>query len=166
MAGRWIPGVVPGDTTGTGPLAATASDSFLLVVVSLALDVVSAKLAAVSCWRTVVSLAAARARLSRAVPKRSIVAAGAGSVELAPRIGSPPPDACSWRWRLMWARWNATFHALQEQSMARRPSQSSTSRGKCCAARTAAEPPRSSSRVRHHRWARPRVLPFSAHPPS
>jgi hypothetical protein len=76
--------VVPGVTARAGPLAATASNSFLLVAVSMALDVVSAKLAAVSCWRTVVSLTAARARLSRAVPKRSIVAAGAGSAELAP----------------------------------------------------------------------------------
>jgi hypothetical protein len=51
---------------------ANASESFLLAAVSVALEVVSAKLAAVSCWRTVVSLAAASARLSRAVPKRSM----------------------------------------------------------------------------------------------
>ena len=38
---------------------AKASKSFLLAAVSEAFEVVSAKLAAVSCWRTVVSLAAA-----------------------------------------------------------------------------------------------------------
>jgi hypothetical protein len=127
---------VPG--VGAGTLA-KASESFLLAAVSVAFDVVSAKLAAVSCWRTVVSLAAASARLSSAVPKRSMVSAGAGSTELAPQSGSPPPDAWSWRWHLRWARWIATFHARQVQSTAGRPSQSSTSRGKCWAARTAAE---------------------------
>ena len=76
--------MVPGVTAGDGRLAANASESFLLAAVSMALDVVSTKLDAVSCWRTVVSLAAAKARLLRAVPKRSIVAAGAGSAELAP----------------------------------------------------------------------------------
>ncbi len=56
-------------------------ESFLLAAVSVALEVVSAKFADVSCCRTVVSLAAARARLSRAFPKRSMVAAGAGRME-------------------------------------------------------------------------------------
>ncbi len=56
---------------------AKASESFLLAAMSVALDVVSAKFADVSCCRTVVSLAAARVRLSRAVPKRSMEAAGA-----------------------------------------------------------------------------------------
>jgi hypothetical protein len=60
---------------------AKASESFLLAAVSMALEVVSAKFADVSCCRTVVSLAAARARLSRAVPKRSMEAAGAGRTE-------------------------------------------------------------------------------------
>jgi hypothetical protein len=59
---------------------ANASESFLLAAVSVVLEVVSAKLAAVSCCRTVVSLAAARARLSRAVPKRSMETVGAGSI--------------------------------------------------------------------------------------
>ena len=59
---------------------AKASESFLLAAVS-ALELVSAKLAAVSCWRTVVSLAAARARLPRAVPKRLMETGGAGSTE-------------------------------------------------------------------------------------
>jgi hypothetical protein len=60
---------------------ANASKCFLLAAVSMALELVSAKLAAVSCCRTVVSLAAARARLSRAVPKRSMETGGAGSTE-------------------------------------------------------------------------------------
>ena len=63
---------------------ARASESFLLAAVSKAFEVVSAKLAAVNCWRTVVSLAAASARLSSAVPKWSMVTAGAGRTELAP----------------------------------------------------------------------------------
>jgi hypothetical protein len=58
-----------------------ASESFLLAAVSMVLEVVSAKFATVSCCRTVVSLAAARARLSRAVPKRSMETAGAGRTE-------------------------------------------------------------------------------------
>ena len=57
---------------------AKASESRLLAVVSKAFVVVSARFAAVSCCRTVVSLAAARARLSSAVPKWSMVPAGAG----------------------------------------------------------------------------------------
>ena len=60
---------------------AKASESFLLATVSVALEVVGAKLAAVSCCRTVVLLAAARARLSRAVPKRSMETGGAGRTE-------------------------------------------------------------------------------------
>ena len=69
---------MPGVVTGT---LAKASESFLLAAVSVSFDMVSAKFADVSCWRMVVSLAAASARLSRAVPKRSIVAAGAGRTE-------------------------------------------------------------------------------------
>ena len=90
---------------------AKASESFLLASVSMAMafDEVSGKLAAVSYCRTVVSLAAASAKLSRAVPKGSMVATAAGRTELASPSGSPPPDACSWRWRLRWARQNATF---------------------------------------------------------
>jgi len=60
---------------------ANASKSFLLAAVSVALELVSAKLAAVSCCRTVVSLAAVRARLSRVVPKRSMETGGAGNTE-------------------------------------------------------------------------------------
>ena len=76
--------MVPGVAAGDVRLAANASDSFLLAAVSVALDVVSAKLDAVSCWRTVVSLAAASARLSRAVPKQLMVTAGVGRTELVP----------------------------------------------------------------------------------
>ena len=73
-----MPGVV------AGTFLAKASESFLLAAVSKASEVVSAKLAAVSCWRTVVLLAAASARLSRAVPKQLMVTAGAGRTELVP----------------------------------------------------------------------------------
>jgi hypothetical protein len=73
---------VPG--AGAPGTLAKASKSFLLAAVSEAFEVVSAKLAVVSCWRTVVSLAAARARLLRAAPKRLMVMAGAGRTELAP----------------------------------------------------------------------------------
>ena len=69
---------MPGVVAGT---LAKASESFLLAAVSVAFDVVSAKFADVSCWRMVVLLAAVSVRLSRAVPKRSIVAAGAGRME-------------------------------------------------------------------------------------
>ena len=55
---------------------ANASESFLLAAVSVALEEVSTKLAAVSCCRTVVLLAVARARLSRAVPKQSMETGG------------------------------------------------------------------------------------------
>ena len=57
---------------------AEASKSCLLAAVSKAFVAVSARFAAVSCCRTVVSLPAARARLLSAVPKRSMVPASAG----------------------------------------------------------------------------------------
>ena len=57
---------------------AKASESSLLADVSKEFVAVSARFAAVSCCRTVVSLAAVRARLSSAVPKRLMVPAGAG----------------------------------------------------------------------------------------
>lgn len=50
--------------------SAKASEILLLAMVSMAFDVVSTKLAAVSCCRTVVTLAAARAKLPRAVLKQ------------------------------------------------------------------------------------------------
>jgi hypothetical protein len=84
-----VPGVV---AEGQNTFAlAKVSKSFLLAAVSVTFDVVSARFDAVSCWRTVVSLAAARARLSSAVPKRFMVAAWAGSAEFAPPNGSTPP---------------------------------------------------------------------------
>jgi len=69
---------VPGVVAGT---LAEASESFLLAAVSVAFDVMSAKFENVSCCRMVVVLAAVSARLSRAVPKRSMEAAGAGRTE-------------------------------------------------------------------------------------
>ena len=57
---------------------AKASKNRLLADVSKVFVAVSARFAAVSCCRTVVLLAATRARLSSAVPKRLMVPAGAG----------------------------------------------------------------------------------------
>ncbi len=57
---------------------AKASESFLLAAVSAVFVAVSARFAEVSCWRTVVLLAAARARLLSAVLKQSMVPGGAG----------------------------------------------------------------------------------------
>ena len=73
------------------------SKSFLLAAASEAFDAVTARFAVVRCCRTVVSLAAASARLSSTVPKRLMVVAGAGRTAGAPPSGSPSPDACSWR---------------------------------------------------------------------
>jgi hypothetical protein len=50
-------------------------------------------LAAVSCWSTVVSLVAARAKLSNAVSRRPITGATASSTPCAAPRGSPPPEA-------------------------------------------------------------------------
>jgi hypothetical protein len=72
---------------------ASASASFLLAAVSVVTNVERAKFDAVSCWRTVVLLAAARARLSRAVPSRSMAAAGAGITAWALPNKPPTPDA-------------------------------------------------------------------------
>ncbi len=71
---------------------ASTSASFLLATVSMVTDKERAKLDVVSCWRTVVLLAPAGARLSRAVPSRSIVAAGAGIIAWALPNGPPPPQ--------------------------------------------------------------------------
>jgi hypothetical protein len=137
---RAAPGVLGVATGAEPPFAlANASASFLFDAVRVVTEAVRARLADVSCWRTVVLLAAARARLSSAVPRRSIDATGAGIAALVPPNGSPPPEACSWRWRLRWARQKATFQALHMQLMAGRPSLSSTLHGKCWAARTAAK---------------------------
>ncbi len=68
------------DRAGAGELVsivlASASASFLLPVMRVVTNVERAKFDAVNCWRTVVSLAAARARMLRAVPSRSMMAAG------------------------------------------------------------------------------------------
>ncbi len=53
------------------------SASFLLAAVSVVTKEERAEFDAVSCWRTVVLLTAARAGLLRAVPSQSMVAAGA-----------------------------------------------------------------------------------------
>jgi hypothetical protein len=58
---------------------------------------------------------------------------------VSPTEWSPPPEAKICRWRLRCARRKAVFHANQVQLGVGRPSQSLTSRGKCCAARTDAE---------------------------
>jgi hypothetical protein len=72
---------------------ASASTSFLLAAVSVVTNMERDKFDAVSCWRTVVSLAAARARLLRAVPSRAMVVAGAGITAWALPNVLPPPDA-------------------------------------------------------------------------
>jgi hypothetical protein len=72
---------------------ASTSASFLLAIVSMVTNMERAKFDAVSSWRTVVSLATVRARLLRAVPSRSIVAAGAGITAWALPNGPCPPDA-------------------------------------------------------------------------
>ncbi len=71
----------------------STSASFLLVAVSVVTKEERAKFEAVNCWRTVVTLAAARAKLLRAVPSRSMVAAGAGATAWALPNGPPTPDA-------------------------------------------------------------------------
>ncbi len=53
---------------------ASTSASFLLAMVSMVTNVEKAKFDAISCWKTVVLLAAVRARLARAVPRQLMVA--------------------------------------------------------------------------------------------
>jgi hypothetical protein len=89
--GLGVPGVAAGGLVGFA--LASASASFLLAVVSVVTKEERAKFDAVSCWRTVVLLAAARAMLSRAVPSRSMVAAGTGVTVWALPNGPPTPDA-------------------------------------------------------------------------
>jgi hypothetical protein len=76
--GLGVPSIVTGRLVSFA--LASASVSFLFAAMSMVTDVVRAKFDAVNCWRTVVSLAAARAKLSRAVPRRLMVAAGAGRI--------------------------------------------------------------------------------------
>ena len=72
--GLGVPGVTVGGLVGFA--LASTSTSFLLAEVSMMINMVRAKFDTVSCWITVVSWAAARARLSRAVPRWSMVEAG------------------------------------------------------------------------------------------
>ncbi len=72
---------------------ARASASFLLAAVSVVTKEERAKFDTVNCWRTVVSLATARAKMLRAVPSQSMVAAGVGVTAWALPNGPPTPDA-------------------------------------------------------------------------
>ncbi len=85
------PGVAAGGLVGFALVR--ASTSFLLATVSMVTKKVRAKFDAINRWRTVVLLAAARARLVRAVPSQSMVAAGAGVTARAIPNGPPTPDA-------------------------------------------------------------------------
>ncbi len=86
--GLRVPGIAAGGLVSFA--LASVSASFLLAAVSVVTNKERAKFDAVSCWRTGVSLAAARARLSRAVPSRSMVAAGVGITAWALPNGPPP----------------------------------------------------------------------------
>ncbi len=89
--GLRVPGIAAGGLVSFA--LASASASFLLaVVVSMVTDEEGAKFDAVNCWRTAVSLASARARLLRAVPSWSMVAAGAGITAWALPNRPPTPD--------------------------------------------------------------------------
>jgi hypothetical protein len=75
--GLGVPGIAAGGLVSFA--LASASAIFLLAAVSMVTNKERAKFDTVSCWRTVVLLAAARAtRLSRAVLSRSMVMARAG----------------------------------------------------------------------------------------
>jgi hypothetical protein len=84
-----IPGVTAGGLISFA--LANASAKFLLAVVSLVTNMARAKFDVVSCWRTMVLVAATRARLLRAAPRRLMVAVGAGRTAWAPPNGPPPP---------------------------------------------------------------------------
>jgi hypothetical protein len=120
-------------------VCANVSASFLLAAIRDVTNAVSARLPVVSCWRTVVLFEAASARFLRASPMWSMVGAVVGITAWALPRGLPSPKAWSWHWCLRWARRKATFQAGSVQDAAGRPYQLSTSRGKCWAARTAAD---------------------------
>jgi hypothetical protein len=105
--------------------------NFLLVAVSKVTEAVQARLAAISCYRRVVSFKAASARFSRAALMRSMAGLAFGITARAPPRDLPHPEALSWHWHFIWARQNATLQACHVRDMAGRPYQSSTSRGKC-----------------------------------
>ncbi len=85
------PGIAAGGLVGFA--LARASAGFLLAAVSMVTKEERVKFDAVNCWRTVVLLAAARAKLSRAVPIWLMIAAGAGVTAWALPNGPPTPDA-------------------------------------------------------------------------
>ncbi len=89
--GLGAPGVAAGGLVDF--TLARASTSFLLAAVSMVTKEERAKFDAVNCWRNVVLLAAVRAKLLRAVPSQSIVAAGAGVTAWVLPNGPPTPDA-------------------------------------------------------------------------
>ncbi len=89
--GLGAPGIAAGGLVGFA--LARASASFLLAAVRVVTKEERAKFDTVNCWRAAVLLAAARAKLSRAVPSQSMVAAGAGVTEWALPNGPPTPDA-------------------------------------------------------------------------
>ncbi len=86
--GLGVPGIATGGLVSF--TLASTSASFLLATVSMVTNVERAKFGAVSCWRTVVSLAAARARLLRADPRQLMVVAGAWITAWALPNGPPP----------------------------------------------------------------------------
>jgi hypothetical protein len=89
--GLGVSGVAAGVLVGYS--LASASASFLLAAVSVVTNNKRAKFDAVSCWRIVVSLAPVSAKLSRAVPSRSMVAEGDGATAWGLPNGHPTPDA-------------------------------------------------------------------------
>ncbi len=89
--GLGVPGIAAGGLFNFA--LARAFTSFLLAVVSMVTKEERAKFGAVNCWRTVVLLAAARTKLLRAVPSRSVAVAGAGVTAWALPNQPPTPDA-------------------------------------------------------------------------
>jgi hypothetical protein len=86
--GLGAPGITAGGLVDFA--LARASASFLLAAVSVVTKKERAKFDTINCWRTVVLLAAARAKLLKAVPSRSIVVAGAGVTAWALPMDLPP----------------------------------------------------------------------------
>ncbi len=87
--GQGAPGIAAGGLVDFA--LARASAHFLLAAVSVVTKEERFKFDAINCWRTVVLLAAARAKLSRTVPSQSMVAAGAGVTAWALPNGPPKP---------------------------------------------------------------------------
>jgi hypothetical protein len=89
-AGPGVPGIATGGLISFA--LANASISFLLATVSMVTNLTRAKFDNVSCWKTVVSLAAVSARLLRAALRCLMVAAGVERTAWAPPKGPSPPD--------------------------------------------------------------------------